>query len=399
MVDLGVKMFEDFKRNFVAEKDIIRKLRETDDMKLQVAMLSQLRVLNAAVPELLKQSSPVRDVRSVGSGLAPVSTSVVSGGAVVEKGKRGAFEKGVKAVNRDLSRRERAVGHSTVRPSMIKNVSNRLFRGMAEKILPFMGKLSHDIKMANMNILPSTYVAIMLLFSFMSVFLGVAVYGVLLFLNLSYWIHFWVIFAVPIVTFFGFYFYPQSESGVVQKAISYELPFATIHMTAIAGSNIEPTKIFQIISESKEYPNVGREMQKVLVLIRVYGYDLVTSLKDVAKRTSNNRFAELLGGLATNISGGGELKTYLEKKSENFLLDYRLERKKYIDLASTFMDIYISILIAAPMVLMLMFIVMNVAGLGFEGFSIQFLLMISILVIIVVNILFLVVINLKQPKT
>ena len=93
------------------------------------------------------------------------------------------------------------------------------------------------------------------------------------------------------------------------------------------------------------------------------------------------------------------MKSYLENKSENFLLDYKLERKKYIDLASTFMDIYISILIAAPMILMLMFIVMNVAGLGFEGFSIDFLLMISILVIIVVNILFLVAINLKQPKT
>ena len=62
------------------------------------------------------------------------------------------------------------------------------------------------------------------------------------------------------------------------------------------------------------------------------------------------------------------------------------------------MDIYISILIAAPMVLMLMFIVMNVAGLGFEGLSIQFLLMVSVVGIAVLNVLFLVAINLKQPK-
>lgn len=392
-------MFEDFKKNIAVEKDIINKLRATDDLRLQAALLSQLKVLNAAVPELLKQSSPVRDIRRDGPKVAPVSPSVISGGAVVEKSKKGAFIKGVKAFGRDISRRDREAGHSTVRPSAIKNISNRLFREKAEKLLPLMGKLSRDIKKANMMILPSTYIAIMLFFTFISVFVGIAVYGVLLLLNLSFWVHFWVIFAIPLLTLFLFYFYPHSEAGVVQKAISYELPFATIHMTAIAGSNIEPTKIFQIISDSKEYPNVGREMQKVLGLINIYGYDLVTSLKNVAARTSNNRFAELLGGLATNISGGGQLKTYLEKKSENFLLDYKLERRKYIDLASTFMDIYISILIAAPMVLMLMFIVMNVAGLGFEGFSIEFLLMISILVIIIVNILFLIAINLKQPKT
>jgi len=92
------------------------------------------------------------------------------------------------------------------------------------------------------------------------------------------------------------------------------------------------------------------------------------------------------------------LKDYLDKKSESYLLDYQLERKKYIELAGTFMDIYISILIAAPMVLMLMFIIMNVAGLGFKGFSIQVLMIFSVIAIAVANILFLIVINLKQPR-
>jgi hypothetical protein len=62
------------------------------------------------------------------------------------------------------------------------------------------------------------------------------------------------------------------------------------------------------------------------------------------------------------------------------------------------MDIYISILIAAPLVLMMMFIVMNVAGLGLGGLSLTTLLFFSILVIILTNILFLIVLNFKQPK-
>jgi archaeal flagellar protein FlaJ len=169
-------------------------------------------------------------------------------------------------------------------------------------------------------------------------------------------------------------------------------------MAAIAGSNIEPTKIFKIISSSREYPFIGREIKKIIIQTNVYGYDLVTSLKNVALRTPNKRLSELFSGLATNISTGGELKTYLEKKAENFLLDYKLERQRYTDLSGTFMDIYISLLITAPLVLMMMFIVMNVVGMNLGGMDIGTLTLISVGAIILINIIFIAVINLKQPS-
>jgi len=169
-------------------------------------------------------------------------------------------------------------------------------------------------------------------------------------------------------------------------------------MAAIAGSDIEPTKIFEMVAKAQDYPNVGKEIQKILVQVQIYGYDLVTSLKNVAGRTPNKRLSELFSGLATNIATGGHLKTYLEKKAENFLIDYRLERQEYSALAGTFMDVYISILIAAPLVLMMLFIVMNVAGLSLGGLGINALLILSVFGIVVVNIIFLVVLNMKQPN-
>ena len=81
-----------------------------------------------------------------------------------------------------------------------------------------------------------------------------------------------------------------------------------------------------------------------------------------------------------------------------FRSDYKLERQKYSDLAGTFMDVYISILIAAPLVLMMMFIIMNVAGLGLGGLTIEMLLILSVIGISIVNAIFIVILNLKQPK-
>jgi len=55
-------------------------------------------------------------------------------------------------------------------------------------------------------------------------------------------------------------------------------------------------------------------------------------------------------------------------------------------------------LIAAPLVLMMMFIVMNVAGLAMGGLGITSLMFLAIGAIIITNIIFIVVLNMKQPK-
>ena len=61
------------------------------------------------------------------------------------------------------------------------------------------------------------------------------------------------------------------------------------------------------------------------------------------------------------------------------------------------MDIYISILIAAPLIMMLMFIIMSVADLSIGGMSLNSLLFLTIGIVIALNVVFIFVLNLKQP--
>jgi archaellum biogenesis protein FlaJ (TadC family) len=102
--------------------------------------------------------------------------------------------------------------------------------------------------------------------------------------------------------------------------------------------------------------------------------------------------------MATNISTGGALRDYLDKKAENLLVDYRLERERYSAVVETFMDIYISVMITAPMIFMMVFVIMFLVGTEFS-FSINVLTIIVVFVLIIVNIIFLTVLHLKQPKT
>jgi len=433
-------MFDNLKKNIEQEKKIVMDMHsietsmETDkaNKKFYASSLQslahQLQLLNKTVPELLKEWSPLKkfieeDKSKAGekkvSGLVKgivkkkeksptVKMSYVSPSTKEKKfitigkeDKKKYLEK-LKLSEGGLSDlrkvQKKKVSTVTVRkPSIFARYSNKYFLKYSEKLAPQFTNLEKDLKKSNMGFMLKTYLSMALFSSVMAFFMGFLIYGLLLVMDLSNFIHIWIPFVAVGGVLFGFYTYPASEASSVKKKISQELPFVTIHMAAIAGSNIEPTKIFRIIASSKEYPTIGTEVRKIVSQIEIYGYDLVTSLKNVASRTSSKELSELLSGLATNISGGGELKTYLEKKAENFLMDYKLERQKYADLAGTFMDVYISILIAAPLVLMMMFIVMNVAGLGMGGMGITMLLFISVAGIAVANIVFLIVLNIKQP--
>lgn len=209
---------------------------------------------------------------------------------------------------------------------------------------------------------------------------------------------FWIMLIIPIGTFLFMYLYPSLERKSLGSKIDMELPFAAIHMSAISGSLIDPTKIFSIISSTKEYPHLEKEFNKLLNEINIYGYDLVTALKDSAINSPSTKLSELLNGLATTITSGGSLYDFFEKRSQSLLFDYSLEKEKATKSAETFMDIYISVVIATPMIFMLLLMMIKISGLGISLSTA----MISFLVaggVSLINIFFLVFLQLKQSST
>lgn len=424
-------MLEELKDNISQEKKIILDIKsnlkdipldrknEEKYMKRIHALMRQIKALNDAVPELLKESSTIKktlkkaapqekvtkgkeeDKKIVSMSFTQPETKSKNFISIDKKDKE-EFLKSLKLSSdlfKELKHQKKSSVEQKVKSKEFAGLSNKFFRKYSERLSENFKSLETDLKKANIDVLLKTYISMTILSSTIAFFVGLIIFALLAVISLTNLIFFWIPFALSAAVFAAFYLYPASEVSSTQKKISQEIPFATIHMAAIAGSNIEPTRIFKIVSDSDEYPNIGREIKKIIIQVQIYGYDLVTSLKNVAGRTANKKLAELFSGFATNISTGGSLKNYLDQKAQGYLLDYRLEREKYTDLAGTFMDVYISILIAAPLVLMMMFIVMNVSGLGIAGMSIEILLFLSVAGIALMNILFLVVLNIKQPKT
>jgi len=392
------------------------------------SLLASMKILNNSIPKILKGVAPIQKLGKSTKTKKKEGLERVSYDRLDSKVKVVLSSKDKEKFLRELSisenfirklkkrRRNKDEDYAEFKAARgYLKIANRFFLPQASRLVRKgnFKSLSIGIRRANIEILFEGYVAMMLFTTFLSVVFSILLGVFLMFFEVSFIYPYFSIYEgsylsrlgavifipliLPIVTFLSIYLYPSTEKKSIGKKIEQELPFAVIHMSAISGSGIEPSEIFKIIGMNKDYPALRKEFRKVLNQINLYGYDLLTALTNAAKTAPSEKLADLFGGLSSTITSGADLSNFLEKRSESLLLDYRLEREKYTKLVETFLDIYISIVIAAPMVFMLLLILMAVSGLQTQFSSFQ-LSLISVLGIALLNIFFIIFLQIKQPS-
>ncbi len=400
------------------------------------SLISQLSIINNSIPVLLREISIFKEIPKTRKDVnvkkrKETLTSVKYKAPIEKKGSMITVSSSEKSkflnklsvsdesIKKIIKRRGKfKVKEESVsfrKPSQYARLSNKLFSNLSTSLVDkgYFAGINRELRRANLPYLSHTYISMAFLTTLISVFAAFLLFLVFLFFNLSinfpffvlagdsilirFLRYFWIIFAIPIITFMAFYFFPSTEKKSIENKINQELPFVVIHMSAIAGSGIEPTKIFKIMIKGEEYPAIKQEIRKLLNEINIYGFDLVSALRNSARITSSPKLAELFNGFATTITSGGDLKDFLEKRSEGLVFDYRLEREKYTKIAETFMDIYISVVIAAPMMMTMMLVLISLIGADFSiGLEALSILMVS--AVGVINVIFLVFLHLRQPE-
>ncbi len=432
-------MIEEIKQNLNVQQEMLRELmmfshhlEETRDEEREekgmieeaiVSLKSRMKLVNASLPDLVKSISlaqPLLDAQEV-KGLEQLEVKSTNQRIVLRSQDKARFLRELDISEHLLkrlkkkSRVKEIIGENYQKPNDYAKLANKFFLAKSQDFL-IRGKftsLKENLRKGNVNILVATYISMMFFSTILAAFAGLILLITFMLVDFtltlpfielysgSYLMRFvkifWLVLAPPLITFGLFYIYPSSERKSLARRIDSELPFVVIHMGSISGSGVEPSHIFKIVGLSREYPSTRGEIRKLLNQINVYGYDLVTALQNVARYTPSSKFAELLNGLSTTISSGGDLKTYFEKRADTLLLNYRLEREKFTKVAETFMDIYISVVIATPMILLLLLVMISVSGVS-VGLSLGQMTLLILFVVAVINILFLWVLSMRQPS-
>jgi len=407
-------MIEELRKNIDKEIEVLKEISifskrldyaEKHEKKLLLEGMDSLAIkikeINGEIPALLE---------TIEIGNLNKETEVLNGRekngkrmSVMEAGKKEAFMKELdieEGFVKNLGKRrlaEKEEIYEFKKSRGYLKLANRFFLESSQKLIKkgYFRSLPSEIKKSNLEILFETYIAMMLFSVLLSFVISLLMAVALFIFGVSLIIVLLAPIVIPLLTFIALYYYPMAEKRSLSKRIDEELPFAVIHMSSISGAGIEPTEIFKIIGLSKDYPFLRKEIRKILNQINIYGYDLVSSLNSAAKTTANAKFAELLNGLSTTINSGGSLSDFFQKRAELLMLSYRLDKEKFIKLAETFMDIYISVVIAAPMILMLLLVMISVSGIQ-TGFTTNELTIITILSVSLINIVFLGFLQAKQ---
>jgi Flp pilus assembly protein TadB len=318
-------------------------------------------------------------------------------------------------VKRFGKKKKKKIKKKEKKPSKYVNLSTRIFADFSRDLIKkgYFKKIRKDLVRANLQLVDTSYISIIFFTTLISLIAGFLIFVFFLFFNIGvgypmitlvkeslimrFFKIFWIIPLVPLSVFIFIYLYPSLERMSLTDKINNELPFATIHMSAVSSSMVNPSKIFEIIVATGEYPHLEKEFKKLLNEINVYGYDLVSALKDTSYNTPSLKLKELFNGLAITINSGGDLQEFFDKRAETLLFDYKIEREKYTKTAETFMDIYISVVIAAPMILMLLIVMMKISGLGIS-LSTNMITLVVVMSVSMINIFFLTFLHLKQTS-
>jgi len=280
-------------------------------------------------------------------------------------------------------------------------IAYRIFGKRIGFLLPLVKDLDDDMKKAMLRTTIEKYASRMLLISLIGLVVTVVatlpilirwfvpVYAVAMALGLGI--------ITGTFAFFIMYLYPSMIAGNRKRDIDKSLNFATQYMAILAGAEVTPEKIFKSLLTSDIDAVVKDEVAEVVKRIDIFGDDFYSALSARIKETPSKRFGDLMKGVLAVGSMGGDLRRYLHLQGKLFMRERKVDMKKQLEGLSITAEVYVSMGVVLPLILVIMLSTMSFIGGG--GLNAVLWMMLTTFVLIpVLSLVMLVLIDMSVPK-
>jgi flagellar protein FlaJ len=158
--------------------------------------------------------------------------------------------------------------------------------------------------------------------------------------------------------------YPPFVASSRANKIDANLPTIANFMSVLASSGMPSESIFRSLARVGDEFSVSKEVGGIIRDIEFMGLDLPAALKKASERSPSRGFAAMLDGVITTSHMGGDLALYLRDESDKFKRARTLKMKHFIDSLGIIAETYITFMVAAPLMLIVMLSVMSFIGGG-----------------------------------
>ena len=239
-------------------------------------------------------------------------------------------------------------------------LGERLDRGEPDELL------SDKLKQAGISATPGMHRSVELLTTIFAV-VSVSIIGILLFhfaIHIADWYAYLAL--VVAVTFVavlgGFRFLINTRIANRRDRLDRELPFTLSELSVLASTGTSPIRLFRRMAQRDHDPAMTGEFKKIVYKTDVQGKDLITALAETAKESPSTSVRESFWDLANMIHQGGNLDEYLRNKSDDVMKLKRLIQKEFIERLSTFLDMYVSLVLVGVLMIAVGAFLLNALG-------------------------------------
>jgi flagellar protein FlaJ len=175
---------------------------------------------------------------------------------------------------------------------------------------------------------------------------------------------------------------PGMRAGSRKKRIDEDLAFVVGRMAVLSASGMTPEAIIRQIAEDNSNDLLTQEFRKIVRDMTLLGMDLNRALVEERKRTSSDLFAAFLDGMVATANSGADIDQYLLKQSKTLMNDKRLKTKQFSETLGVVAEMYTTLLVVMPLILIILFAVMGVIVGSLGGLSINLLIELVVYVLV-----------------
>ena len=234
-------------------------------------------------------------------------------------------------------------------PRFKKFFKNKIYNSKYENIL----------KQANLRLMPEEYFITIYITVMFLIILSVVLPFFLLFVNPLYSVFmFGAIFTLLFVQGIFMYNYPIVVARTRGKEIDASMPYLLPYLKILA-KEVNLSKIIEIIDDFLIYKEIRFEFKKIKYYSSFLGYDIHSSIREAMLSCPSRELSDLMNDLVTISNSGGNIYDYLERKLSNLNEEITAIEQKNIDTLLIYSQIYIVLLLIAPLFFTVMTAVLN----------------------------------------
>lgn len=251
---------------------------------------------------------------------------------------------------------------------MLERTALKLFGKLVGPYTEYFEGLKYSMRKARLTASVQQYLSNIVLYSFIT-FMVMMIAGSAVFsfiipqMPYSYTLAIIMSFVASGLMFFIGYYYPALKAKTISSNIDKSLPFAVSYMATTASSGTHPINLFKMLS--MRGGEIGKEANKIYTNVTSLGMSLTAALQRAALRSPSPALSDLLWGMISIITTGGDMESYLRNKSRAYMAQYRRMLNDYAKSITLYTEIYITLVIVGSLFfIILIAIISPLTGMG-----------------------------------